>query len=156
MEAEKTMKFALLSLFAVAVLAGGCSTVKTLDLEGVRTVNLHEVNQNPKVVFEALSDEGKGLILKIDKHEWIPLHMDVQGPFATLESGTNRVRFTRDVLLYLNTRELLISPDGERWGALHDPGALKDLFDFEQGSMRIGFGVTEKEGALLSFGLRTE
>jgi len=75
---------------------------------------------------------------------------------ATLQPGVNTLRFERDVYLFLSKDGVLLSPDGERWARLEDLKALKELFGLCRGSMAIGFGVSQKDGGVLSIGLGAE
>jgi len=45
----------------------------------------------------------------------VPLKLETDLPFATLEAGENLVRFDRDVYLYVAPGAFLVSPDAQRW-----------------------------------------
>lgn len=46
-----------------------------------------------------------------------------------------------------------LSPDGKRWVALGSWRTMKRLFGIRRSTVRVGFGVSQKDGPLVTVGL---
>jgi hypothetical protein len=134
-------------LAVLLALVAGCSSVRTLDSEEIPVYTLNEVRANPQDLAGILDGDSKGVIVSVPQGDRLPLEIDVRVPFAHLETGRSWIRFDRNVWFYFAPGDMLISPDGERFGPVYDLGALKELFQFETGNVSLGFGVSAQEGA---------
>ena len=123
----------VLALLA-ALVSPACSGVQTLDTTTVKTTSLSDLAESAVDEGELLAPDMEPMIIEIPAGQVVPLAIDVQLPFLTVEAGDNSVRFQRDVKIYLAPNEALISFDGERWARIGDWDALKDIAGAEQGS----------------------
>ncbi|HOX45809.1 MAG TPA: hypothetical protein PK668_19570 [Myxococcota bacterium] len=134
-----------------AALAAGCATVRSMDVSGVPAFTLAELSAQPdQTVGQAVAAGPKAFVVEIKKGDRIPLELRAAiGPIA-LETGQDFVAFAEDLFLYVSMdpdhAALLVSRDGKRWAAAHEPGALGEVFGLGQGSLQFGFGVTKEEG----------
>jgi hypothetical protein len=143
---------ALCCLFTLA-LASGCSSIRSLDQNEVPTYTLNQVRSQPKKALGDLKEGEVGVIVSVPKGERMPFDIMARLPFATLVTTGNWIYFDQDVWLYFAKNDMMISPDGERFGPVYDMRALKKLFNFEAGQMALGFGVTSEGGARASLTL---
>jgi hypothetical protein len=151
------------TLTVVLIAAVGCSRVQTLDRSTLKTVALRELTADPTAYqadLEAYTRGESGLVLKIEEGDELPLELAVHHPLMSVDTGANTVRFQRDLYLYLSAQQLLISPDGERWAAIHDFETWKELFGgFDEGgrgSLSVGLGVTPEDGATMTVAIRDQ
>ena len=142
----------LCALVGATALAA-CSGVQTLDRSTIESMTLAEVAETPPAMEELLAPGGEPLIIEVPAGEVVPLVLSVEMPFLAVEAGENQVRFERDVFLYIGPGEMMISFDGERWARLGDWDAFKEIAGAEQGSLSIGFGVTEEHGPQMNVAL---
>ena len=140
------MKNAALLAGLLALLAG-CSSVRTIDSGEIPTFTLNEVRADPERLSGLLSGESRGVIVSVPRGDRLPLEIDVSVPFAHLDTGKAWIHFDRNVWFHFSPGDMLISPDGERFGPVYDMAALKELFHFESGNLSLGFGVSAKQGA---------
>ena len=127
----------------VAAVAGlaGCSGVRTLGRNDITTYTLDRVQAELRAKNGALDLPEQGIIVKVDKGTRVPLNIDVSAPFASIEPGTNHVRFERDLFVHLTRSGMEISPDGQRWAKVEDLRGLKQLFGSGGGSFAFGAGI---------------
>jgi hypothetical protein len=144
----------LVGIAALGALVG-CSGVQTLDRSTVETVTLAELAADPPTAAP-LSPEWEPLIVSVPAGETVPLRVDVDLAFMTVEAGQNTVRFERDVQLYLGPGEAMLSFDGERWARIGDWDALKEIAGADQGSLSLGFGVSEEQGPQMTVAVGLE
>lgn len=131
----------LFCLFALA-LASGCTSIRSLDQDEIPTYTLNDIRAEPGLLSGALLDGGPGAILAVTKGEILPFDIMARLPFATLVTGGNWIRFDQNVWFYFAEDDMLISPDGKRFGPIYNMRTLKELFNFESGEVALGFGVT--------------
>jgi hypothetical protein len=139
----------LLALTALT-LSAGCASVRTIDQDEYQTYTLNDIRSHPGLVAQALADDADGLVVSVTEGEILPLDLFSVLPFATLVAGDNWIKFDRNVWFLFFKDDLLISPDGERFGAIYDPRALKELFGMKGGQLSIGFGMSKAKGARIS------
>ncbi|MBI5486444.1 MAG: hypothetical protein HY905_03840 [Deltaproteobacteria bacterium] len=134
----------------------GCSGIRSVDTAGVPTVTA--VDLGAETVGEALGRvaQGGAVVVRFAPGDTVPLKMETDLPFATIEAGENVVRFERDVYLYVGPGAFLVSPDAERWAEAGVLEAIKELFGAATGTFQFGFGARAGEPAAftLSVGLR--
>jgi hypothetical protein len=144
-------------LAALAIVSStACSGVQTLDTSTIETTTLGDLAENAPDEGQILTPEMEPMIIEIPAGEMVPLAIDVQLPFLTVEAGKNSVRFQRDLFVYLAPDEAMISFDGERWARVGDWDALKEIAGAEQGSLSVGLGVSEELGPQMHVGLKLE
>ncbi len=136
----------LLSLMALA-LASGCASITSLDQDEIPTYTLNEIRSHPEVLTKTLTEESDGIIISVAQGETLPFDISARLPFATLVTGGNWIRFDRNVWFFFTENDILISPDGKRFGPVYNMRTLKKLFDFEAGELALGFGVSNVGGA---------
>ena len=144
------------TIVAAALAVAGCATTRTFDTAGAREVTLAELRAAPEALAELRSLSEGAFVVKIPAGEVLPVRMIAQLPFATLEDGGGALRFSADTWLRLERNGAWLSPDGERWAAIHDMAAVKKLFGAERGSFSLGFAATRDEGPSVLFGVRLE
>ncbi|MFH2005021.1 MAG: hypothetical protein ABI333_00410 [bacterium] len=99
---------------------------------------------------------GRGVVVRVRRGEELPLRITSTLGIATLRAGDNRLRFDRDLWLYLARRRSLISPDGRRWVPFADWSRIKRLFGIRKGTVQVGFGVNQVHGAFVNLEVRTQ
>jgi hypothetical protein len=137
-----------LVLLVVATTTVGCSSVQRMDMRGVTKISLADSTKLSKV-GEILEEEGEAILL-IPANTALRLDVSAQLPMALLVPGKNLVRFTRDTYLYCSKKGALVSPDGRRWAALGDMSAIKELYGFSEGQLKIGFSASREAGSVFS------
>ena len=137
---------AFVCLLALTV-ASGCGSIKSLDQTEIPTYTLNEVRAQPRQFTGALLEGGNGVIVAVPRGDMLPFDITAHLPFVTLVTERSWLRFEQDVWFYFAENDLMISPDGKRFGPLNSMRVLKELFQFEAGNLSLGFGVTSPGGA---------
>ncbi len=140
-----------------AAAAVGCSGVQRLDRSSVPTVTVEALQaglRDPTRFARAFG--RRGVVVKVRAGDEVRVRLASRLGFATLRAGDNRLRFDRDVWLYVSRRRALISPDGERWVRLGDWRTMKRVFGIRRGSVRVGFGVKKGQGPVISLGVHAQ
>ena len=99
----------LLSVLALS----GCSGITKAP--AVQTMTLDEVRKSGDRLAEAM--KGDGAIIHVPSGETVPLEIAFEMPFAAAEPGENRLRFTRDVYLYVSKNKMMLPPRAAHRGA---------------------------------------
>jgi len=143
-----------------ALILAGCSGVHTMKTAGVPTVDLAALQKEPAKHGFGPGKDGRprlpteGLIVKVPKGTQVPLKLNLAVGLATLEPGDNKLRFERDLMLYISRDGLRVSPDGNRWALIQDVKALKELFGLKgRGNVSFGFGISKETGTAFHLSL---
>ncbi len=137
----------VLFCFLALALTSGCASIRSLDQDEIPTYTLNEIRAHPEVMTKILTEENDGIIISVTQGEALPFDIFARLPFATLVTNGNWIRFDRNVWFYFAENDILISPDGKRFGPVYNMRTLKKLFDFEAGELALGFGVSNVGGA---------
>jgi len=132
----------------------GCAGVQRLDRTSIPTLTVAELRaskQDPAWLLKAMG--SRGVVVRVRAGEELPVRLGSSIGFATLRAGDNRLRFDREVWLYLARKKVLLSPDGRRWVGLGDWRAMKRVFDMRRGTVQVGFGVKRGQGAVITLGV---
>ena len=128
---------------AVAV---GCSGIRNIDIAS-EPVLITDLDKMATEYRERLLKDG--LLIKFDRGDIIPVEVTSRLPFASLESGENRLVFSQTTYVYLCRTGAFVSPDGKRFAPVYDGRAIKKLYPAQKGTFSIGFSITREEGAKL-------
>ena len=149
---EKGLLMRAFVLLSVLASAAGCASVRTMDVSRLPTFTLGAINAAPdETVGKAVETEPKAFVVKLQKGEKLPLNLRASiGPIA-VQPGQDFLVFEEDTWLYVSATGspdfMLLSPDGKRWAAAHNPRALGKLFGLKTGTLQIGFGVPKGKEA---------
>lgn len=132
------------------LVTAGCASFQTVDKTKAATVSLTELKAEIARKAGDWKLPSDGIIIKIDKGVSVPLKIKATTLFAAIEPGTNQLRFTQDLYLFLAPKMFKLSSDGERWVNLGDWKGLQRLFGGKGGHFLIGVGLSKEEGALVS------
>lgn len=142
---------------AASASGAGCSGVQRLDRSSVPTLTVEALRAgqgNPKRFARVFGK--RGVVVKVRAGDEVRVRLASQLGFATLRAGDNRLRFDRDVWIYLARRKALVSPDGQRWVRLGDWRAMKRVFGIRRGSVQVGFGVKRGQGPFVNLAVHTQ
>ena len=131
----------------------GCGGVQRLDTRSVPSFTLTEMRapEGPTRVRAALGRGG--FVVRVKKGEALPVRLSTRLGVARLKSQRNELVFERDVYLFVAKRRVHLSPDGKRWVALGSWRTMKRLFGIRRGTVQVGFGVSQKDGPLVTVGV---
>ncbi len=146
---------AAFALVVSVALAAGCGGVRTMDVSDARAVTLAELQAGGESIAKDL-EEGEGLVVRIAKGEEVPLGLAARLPFLEINPGENSVVFTQETWIHISRSGVLVSPDGERWAAVHDIDAIKKLYGAKQGQLRIGLQASEESGPRIDVAVTLE
>jgi len=135
---------------AVALAAVGCAGVQTLKGPDMEPIPLPELEANPAMYGFPDVIYGSGAVIEIPEGTRIPLKVESNITFASIEPGENMMRFDRKVYLFLSEKRAMISPDAVRWAEFQDWDTIKDLFGLHNGRLSLGFGITKEEGSAIN------
>ena len=141
--------FLLLALGFLPAAAGGCSGIRTVDTGGVPTLTIAELDAGHAGESLRGVTEGHAAIIHFAPGDEVPVEFATHLPFATLEAGTNTMRFDHDVYLYIASDSFLVSPDMQRWAFIGDFSTIRELFGGGQGTFQLGFGAAEGQPATI-------
>ncbi len=143
----------VLSAAAVA----GCARVQRLDRTSIPTLTVAQLQAGQGEGARWARAFGKrGIVVKVRAGEEIRVRLTSTLGFATLRAGGNRLRFDRDVWLYLAQKKALISPDGRRWVRLGDWRTMKRVFGIRKGTFQVGFGISKKQGPFINLAVHAQ
>jgi hypothetical protein len=137
----------------ILVVGLGCSHFTTVS--GADIVTLGELEENGEIFSEAMRS-GKGMIIRIEKGERIPVVITATLPFAQLHAGENSLVATEDFYLYFSKQAALISRDGVSFTPIYDTTGLKKMYGFTRGSASIGFSVSKEVPPSLAVGVTAQ
>lgn len=147
------MKICAMSLTLLAAITIGCSRIHKID-NAIEPVLITDLDDMEGEYVKKLN--GKGLLVKFDKGDVIPVEIISQLPFASLESGENRLCFSQTTYIFLSKDGAFVSPDGQRFAAVYDGKAVKKLYGAKKGSLSIGFAISKESGARIKAGMSLE
>ncbi len=143
------------ALLLLVFLISCASMPKQLDIS---TLPIYDISAAPDAqLIDKYLDEQKHkdpFIIKIPKGYALPVRLEIDTPLAKLDSDAGDLQFTQDLYIYLDNREVLASPDAKRWAPFSDMEMVKELFGGDQGSVSLGVGAKEIEGARLTVKVR--
>ena len=139
-------------VFLMLLMTTACSHVETV--RGVDSVTLRQLSENPASLAEKI--KGDRMIIHVEKGEALPVHLVVDLPFATLQSGENNLIAKEDVYLLVSRDGFHISRDGTHFTPVHDNKGLKEIYGFEKGALSVGFGAgrTSPPGVIVGVSTR--
>lgn len=145
-------------LIVVATVLGaaafGCGGVQKIERDPSQAVRIADFEANPEAFAAKLQNPGDGIFVALKKGDAVALKLALDAPgLAALETQGNRIRFERDVYLFISKDGALLSPDARRWARIQDAKALKDVFGIQGGTLQIGFGASQEEGASIAITL---
>lgn len=97
-----------------------------------------------------------GLVVKLYKGQKVPLKLFVEMPFASVESGDNKLVLKQDMFVYFCKDGVYVSPDGKTYAPVHKPKAIHKLYGTKKGYLSIGIGASKNENTTLKVGLGVE
>ena len=152
-------KIHLVFIISLFLMTTGCAGVRTVDTSKVDTISLAQLMTQPDLMnnlSEKIKNQG-GAIIRLSQGDVIPLKMNLDLPFATVESSADQLVVTRDLYIYLSQTQMLFSPDGQRWISIEDwrTRTAKDLFGYKEGRLSIGFKAEEDAGTCLELIIQT-
>jgi hypothetical protein len=148
------MRSVRLLLLAVLATTVACSSVRQIDMRGVPKISLADQSKL-KTLGKTIEEKGE-VVLLVPGGTALRLDASARLPMAVLVPGKNLVRFTRDTYVYHSAKETLLSPDGERWAALGDTSAMRELYGFSGETLHLGFAATEERGCVFSVDVATK
>jgi hypothetical protein len=126
---------------AVLLLLAGCTSIEQIDGSKLPTISATQAQSEP-AKWEEIGKRvsaGEAIVITMEAGQKMPLKLSMLLPMAELVPGQNEIVFTRDTYLLIAPTRFCISPDGQRWVAINDFQAQKELFGFEQGTLSMGF-----------------
>jgi hypothetical protein len=141
-------KYSHLSIVIAFVLTtlvtSGCSGVRRIDVS-TTPIHIRDVDRLAESYGKRIQTEG--LLIQFDKGDAIPVEITSSFPFASLESGENRLVFSQTTFVYLCKRGAYVSPDARNFAPVYDGRAIKKLYPVKTGTFAIGFAMTREDGA---------
>jgi hypothetical protein len=142
------------ALLAVGALAAGCGGLRAMDKDVKNAIALADLQARADELGPRFEKLDREIVVAIKKGDTLPLAIAFDAPaIATLESGENRVTFTRDLYLAISKDGAFLSGDGETWARVGDAKALQQLFGYEHGAVQAGFSATKDKGPAVTVGL---
>jgi hypothetical protein len=100
-----------------------------------------------ETLTKAVTTGPKALVVLLRKGDEVPVNLRASlGPIA-LRPGPNYLVFSQDTWLYFGPSGILLSPDGKQWAPVQDAAALGHVFGLKTGTLQIGLGVKQGQGA---------
>lgn len=146
------MHMRTLSLAVVGLaLLTGCSGIRQLEVKDTPTYTLADLQTQGDAAAARLSGQNGPTIVHLRKGEALPVTLQLGLPGVTLLPGDNRLRFDRDVYVWIGADGAYLSPDGARWAQVGDHRAMRKLFGLGKGgSFQLGLGASKDRGAFIS------
>lgn len=141
---------------ACLLIFSGCAAKQKFNPASIETITLKVFEADPQKYAPPWSDSERGYILHVPAGEKLPLSLEIETPFATVETGKNSVVFQKDVYIYMTAKAFKVSPDRLRWADVGNWKAVKKIFGIEKGLFAVGMGVSKEQGALMSLAIKAE
>lgn len=128
----------------ITLVTSGCSGVRNINVSAA-PIHIEDLDKMAETYGKRIQTEG--LLIQFDKGDAIPVEITSAFPFASLESGENRLVFSQTTFIYLCKRGAYVSPDARRFAPVHDGRAIKKLYPVKTGTFAIGFAMNREDGA---------
>jgi hypothetical protein len=140
----KKYSYLIVAFFLTTLVTSGCSGVRHIDVSAT-PIHVRDLDKVAETYGKRIQTEG--LLIQFDKGDAIPVEITSAFPFASLESGKNRLVFSQTTFVYLCKRGAYVSPDAKKFAPVYDGRAIKKLYPAKTGTFAIGFAMTREDGA---------
>jgi hypothetical protein len=140
----KQYSYPIVAFFLITLVTSGCSGVRRIDVSAT-PIHVRDLEGMAETYGKRIQTEG--LLIQFDKGDAIPVEITSAFPFASLESGKNRLVFSQTTFVYLCKRGAYVSPDARKFAPVYDSQAIKKLYPVKTGTFAIGFAMTREDGA---------
>lgn len=145
----KAIVFMFFTLFFIT----GCASIQTINMDDIETVDVSQITTTDDI--NALTELSQGkmpetpVIFHLPAGFQLPVHFNLDTPIAQMDNQCGNLTFSQAVYLYLDSKEVLVSPDKAQWATIDNMDLIKQLFGGKQGELAIGLSSSKDEGPLL-------